>query len=237
MPDLTCRIDGCDGLVRARGLCGTHYNRWRAVGDSFADKPIRAYGTKHCSVEGCDKPHHALGLCRTHHSRAEACIPLDVPVRRKTPPRLEREQSLSLHSEPNNSGCIIWTGPIVSGGYGAMSVNGDQQLAHRAAWEVSSGQAIPDGMVIRHSCDNPPCVNPEHLSLGSYADNSRDMVKRKRNKYGERVHTAVLKEEEVLKLRRLSDDGWSYNMLAEKFGISKSTVYAVVKRKSWKHLH
>jgi hypothetical protein len=75
--------------------------------------------------------------------------------------------------------CWEWQGPRNARGYGYGSVRSKTTFAHRIAWEIVNGP-IPKGMVVRHSCDNPPCVNPAHLLLGLPRDNSADMVARGR---------------------------------------------------------
>jgi hypothetical protein len=84
--------------------------------------------------------------------------------------------------------CVEWQGARMARGYGRLRVNGRQMLAHRVAWERANGP-IPEGYVICHRCDNPPCVNVDHLFLGTQRDNVYDMCAKGRhvgNRYGER---------------------------------------------------
>ncbi len=81
----------------------------------------------------------------------------------------------------SSSGCWVWVGNITPQGYGVFSSNKKGVSAHRAAWMFYRG-SIPVGMLVCHKCDNPPCVNPDHLFLGSYKDNSFDMMKKNRQR-------------------------------------------------------
>ena len=73
--------------------------------------------------------------------------------------------------------CWEWTGARNRGGYGIKG----RRLAHRLAWSEANGRPVPDGMLVLHSCDNPPCVNPAHLRIGTVADNAADRVARNRS--------------------------------------------------------
>jgi hypothetical protein len=79
------------------------------------------------------------------------------------------------------TGCHLWTGFRDSKGYGLMTVKGVVRAAHRVAWERAN-EPIPQGMVVMHTCDNPPCCNPEHLKLGTQAENVRDRIEKGRGK-------------------------------------------------------
>jgi hypothetical protein len=82
--------------------------------------------------------------------------------------------------------CWPWTGARDKDGYGSFWFDGRQQRASRVAWQLANDRPIPDGLVVRHTCDNPPCVNPAHLLLGTSHDNDLDRVERGRSATGER---------------------------------------------------
>lgn len=235
-----CAVEGCTKPKRSRGLCNTHYERWRRTGNVRADVPVRSYGAKGqpCAVVGCDRDQKAKGLCNTHYDRARAGLPLNIPIRAKAPDGYSAEEAFNYwaSSEPTDTGCIEWTGRVLPSGYGSLSISGNAKLAHRTAWEIANGRAVPTGLVVRHSCDNPLCVNARHLLLGTYAENSADMTSRNRQAFGENISTAKMTEDSVRELRRLRECGLTYTQLAERFGISRSQVSNIIHRVSWKHL-
>ena len=92
-------------------------------------------------------------------------------------------EKLPPESERDPEKCMEWQGGLITDGYGQISIGGNDNkhvLAHRFYWEFATGRKIPEGMCVLHSCDNPKCVNPFHLRLGTKADNARDMVERGR---------------------------------------------------------
>lgn len=167
------------------------------------------------------------------------------------------------------SGCWEWAHGKDSDGYGAIretkAHGGKQYSAHRLSWLLHRG-AIPTGMCVCHACDNPGCVNPEHLWIGTHGDNSRDRVckgraaRGERNgavKYperiseglrnawaenperfsrGERVHTAKLTEAQVLEIRERYAGGEKQVPLAREYGLTQASISAIILRKSWKHI-
>lgn len=129
-------------------------------------------------------------------------------------------------------GCWTWL-LARRNGYGVVSVSGRQWTAHRWAYLLSKGP-IPKGLLVCHSCDNPACVNPEHLWLGTQLANRRDAVRKNRQACGERQGKAKLTDAEVLFCREHA--GIPVKYLAEFFKVCESTIYQVLSRQIWKHL-
>ena len=108
--------------------------------------------------------------------------------------------------------------------------------AHRFAWSLTFGK-IPGGMYICHRCDNPPCVNPAHLFLGTPADNNKDKVRKGRQACGERASGARLTATQVETIRvRYASEGISQKALAGEYGVSVGCIQGVIDGKSWRHL-
>jgi hypothetical protein len=134
-----------------------------------------------------------------------------------------------------DGGCWLYTGPLAESGYGSVSVKRAQVRVHRLAWSTVNG-AIPDGLVVCHRCDVRNCVNPDHLFIGTVADNARDMVNKGRSakKAGEEHNQARLTIEQVREMRALSDTGVTNIALAARFGISNQQVAKIVLRQRWR---
>jgi len=135
--------------------------------------------------------------------------------------------------------CWVWTRWCVPSGHGRFWRGiGATVFAHRTAYEFAVGR-IPEGMVCRHRCDNPPCVNPDHLELGSQADNVRDCLKRgrARSAYGDSRSNVKLTAVQVMVMRvDYAAGGTTYAELAGQYGVSKSVVAGVLRGITWRHL-
>ena len=133
-----------------------------------------------------------------------------------------------------SNGCWEWTRYKNVCGYGVIGDGKKIFLTHRVSYEVHIGE-VPKGMIVCHKCDNPGCVNPEHLFLGTIKDNVADMVKKNRHIKGEMVPSHKLTKEKALQIRKLYKTG-AYTMvkLAEKYGVAYSTVNSVINEVSWK---
>jgi hypothetical protein len=140
--------------------------------------------------------------------------------------------------EPN-SGCLLWTGATNSHGYGIFTRNCQNFYAHRVALELAS-RALQKGECACHRCDNPYCINPEHLFIGSHADNMRDATRKGRLRFvnaprGESHHSAKLNAEKAAAIRLEIQGGATMASLARAYGVSASSVAAIRDGKSWKN--
>ena len=134
----------------------------------------------------------------------------------------------------NPDDCWEWNAHRVRGGYGRIWAAGRHWMAHRLSWSIHNGP-IPDGLMIRHTCDNPPCVNPGHLLVGTRADNGRDVRLRGR-KRGMAHNLAILTDKDVLFIRRAFRLGIRPSRIARRLNVSESVVYSVRSRKTWTHI-
>lgn len=131
---------------------------------------------------------------------------------------------------PND--CWEWTAARYKKGYGCFDINGRQWHAHRYVL-VLIGVDVPDNLLVCHHCDNPPCVNPDHLFLGTAADNSADMVQKGRAAVGTDNARSKLTEKDVLQIRRSKE---SRKTLARQFNISQQHISDIKHRNVWRHL-
>jgi hypothetical protein len=136
--------------------------------------------------------------------------------------------------EPN-SGCHLWLGRYLQKRpYGRIGFRNREVLAHRAAWEARHG-AIPEGLSVCHRCDNPACVNADHLFLGTAQDNVADMMRKGRHRplLGEANPSSKLTKEDVVAIRASSERP---SVLARKYGITASALISVRVGRIWKHV-
>ena len=122
--------------------------------------------------------------------------------------------------------------------YGRFKLKGKTRKAHRVCWIIVNGK-IPQGMCVCHICDNPSCVNPEHLFLGTHQDNNDDMVRKNRELYpvGEDAFPSKLTEKQVLRIRKLYATGCvSQSNLGRMYGVNQSAIWKIVNRKRWRHI-
>ncbi|MBK7822847.1 MAG: HNH endonuclease [Tessaracoccus sp.] len=221
-----CLAPKCERAARSRGLCGKHYQR--LVKRGSIDDPPKPFEV--CTVEGCLVRHHSRGLCTTHISRLKATGSLAKPVRslgERFWPKVNRRA-------PDD--CWPWTGRRNAYGYGIISAPPRSGRRYYIASRVSlelTGVEIPDGMVVRHKCDNPPCVNPAHLEVGTVADNARDMADRRRSTIGGRNPQAKLTEDDLRGIRGRLALGESQVSVALVYGVSKTTINDIARGRTW----
>jgi hypothetical protein len=133
----------------------------------------------------------------------------------------------------DDNGCHVCTSHTrTKAGYSVMRRNKKNIYIHRYMYEKYKGE-IPKGMVIRHKCDNPNCINPEHLEVGTHRDNVNDKISRGRQLKGEQIGNSKLTEEIVIEIYR---SNLSYKELQNKYNVSNAMVSLIKNKKRWQHL-
>jgi len=137
------------------------------------------------------------------------------------------------YNERLGSRCHVWKGARRRG-YGRFGLTSKVTLsAHRFAWELEKGP-IPEGLIVLHQCDNKPCVNTDHLRIGTTQDNSDDCRERGQLPAGERNGGAKLSAEDVREIRRRAANGSTHSALAREYGVHKTTITRAVSRRHWR---
>ena len=135
-----------------------------------------------------------------------------------------------------NGGCWLWAGKVQPNGYGRTNYD----MAHRASLVLLRGVDIPKGMHVMHRCDVRCCVNPDHLSVGTAAENIRDMDRKGRRVTvsvgGEKSGMSVLKEEDVREIRRRYESGEGLSALGRAFSVTPQNIRSITNRKTWRHI-
>ena len=136
---------------------------------------------------------------------------------------------------PTLGQCWVWTGAFFHNGYGNLwAPSLGETRAHRVSYRLFRGE-IPPRLLVLHGCDNPSCVNPSHLEVGTVSQNQQDMARRGRSVrlVGTRCGRAKLTADNVREIRHLASGGASYRELAERFGVHKDSVGAAVRRETY----
>lgn len=142
-------------------------------------------------------------------------------------------------SVSKKTGCWEWRRSCNGSGYGTLTIGGRAQYAHRLAF-ILAGNEIPDGYHVMHRCDNPACINPDHLTTGTRSDNMRDCYRKGRSRIPsprmtcERNGSAKLSSAQALSIRARARDGVCQRELATDYGISQSTVSLIKLGKLWR---
>jgi hypothetical protein len=182
---------------------------------------------KICSVEGCGRKVKGKGMCSAHYQRF---------AKYGDPHVLKNRWRIKVDFIEEN-GCFICTShKRDKHGYLHVTRNGKHYLLHRYIYEQCFGIVSSD-LVVRHKCDNPTCINPEHLELGTFLDNMNDKIIRGRVAKGEKTGHSKLNESQVRDIRHLLGRGESLKVISEKYGISKQNICDIKARRSWKHVH
>lgn len=189
-----------------------------------------------CSVEGCNRKHHGRGYCKAHLKRVKRNGDPGGPIifKRGSSKRERFENYVDRSAGPD--ACHLWRGPV-NGDYGFVCINYKQHSAHHLAYELHKG-TVPKGKLLRHTCDNPLCVNPRHLIPGTQADNVADRVKRNRSARGKRngaVKASQFFPDDIRRIRRRYESGaCTQAELANEYGVSQQTISRICLRETWR---
>lgn len=177
---MICKVEGCERTDKiSRGFCARHYENFRTTGNPLSLREQRAdLPPVKCAVDDCDRNSVARGWCNRHY---ENWRNTGDPIPARDKPLVVVIESIGW--DVTDGGCWEWRGARNGHGYGLVSLHREgvkAARAHRVVYESRRGP-IPRGAVLRHSCDNPPCVNPDHLKPGTHKQNMEDMAARGRS--------------------------------------------------------
>jgi hypothetical protein len=193
---------------------------------------------RECSVEGCSRVGDTRGMCNKHSLRLKRHGNPAITMYRVTSRGASLADRLLECSDrtAGTDGCWPYIGGNRSSlGYGRFMHQRERDGAHRWAWREANGRDVPDGLVVRHKCDNPPCMNPSHLELGTHKENAQDIKIRGRsaNMKGEMAGRAILTWAQVNDIRRLAAEGVSVSALAPLYPVTKGHLRNIVNGRAW----
>lgn len=240
-----CSLNGCNrqGKIK-RKLCHTHYERWRAHGDSFDKTPIYDESNPRpfvkCSIEGCNRQHKSLSWCALHYGRWQKYKDLNrcrPKVIKRIPIEIRFWKYVIKSDDPN--GCWEWIGSKNQLGYGMIRMPGEKsnRMAHRLSYEMVHGK-FPPHLHCCHSCDFSSCVNPGHIWLGTDKDNSDDMMRkgRRHSSAGVKNPAAKLKDSDIIEIKRRLKNGEFQECIAKDFNVQQGTISRIKLGKTWNHV-
>lgn len=192
-----------------------------------------------CCVDDCDADVRVknLSLCYKHYVRFKTHG--SVGFKKHARGTLE-ERFWNFVDKKSEDECWHWTGQILATGYGRISLGAKKdgnEGAHRVSWKLHNKKDIPSGMFVMHKCDNPKCVNPYHLSIGTPKDNTQDMIAKGRKRVvspkGEGNGKSLLNAEKV---RLIRSSKLSHVELGRQLGVSSNCIRGVRIGRTWSHI-
>lgn len=148
-------------------------------------------------------------------------------------------EDLYLRKVVKREGCWGWVGATDKAGYPTFSIKRGPDItifrAHRFSWELHRGK-IENGLGVLHTCDNPPCTNPDHLFLGTQTENIADMHRKRRGVFGERTAQAKLNDAGVVRVLSMLSEGMSHSAIADVMGVHRRSISDIAGNKTWRHI-
>lgn len=165
-----------------------------------------------------------------YHPYCRVCVAQKAKERRQGKPQLRPDdvRRFMRQVKVSENGCWEWQGAKYPNGYGNFTAY-NLGYAHRFAFLIFNGE-LCEGMEVCHACDNPCCVNPAHLWQGTKSDNMRDAATKGR------TNTVKLSPKDVRTIRQLYNLKYSSDDLAQRFGVTAATIWAIVSRRTWDHI-
>lgn len=187
---------------------------------------------KLCSVEGCGKEVKCKGLCNSHYQRQKR---LGDPLAGGTFKGEPLNWLLRVAIPHDGDDCLIWPYGGGVNGYGCVTKEGKKYYAHRLVCELSHGKPPTSKHEAAHYCGVKYCVNPRHIRWATGSENSADKIMHGRSNRGEKQGHSRLEASDVLSICDLARHH-KYSDVARQFGISESTVYAIIYGRNWSHV-
>ena len=218
--------DGYGQFREAEAPVGAHRFAYALV---FGQPPRGARIAHRCGHRACVNPAHLTLASTCSRGEPQAHDPRPIVLAAD-----DIERFWSKVDTSSKDGCWLWTATLTHG-YGSFWLAGTNARAHRVAYTLAHG-TIPDDLCVCHRCDNPRCVNPEHLFLGTNAENQADKVAKQRHSRGESHGAARMTFEDAVEIRRLAARGVKRTAIATRFKVSRAVVHAVLANRIWNPL-
>jgi len=239
-----CTEEGCLKKAFCRGMCRSHYDYARRNNKLATKKYQKAKG-RVCTHKGCEKEIAYGGFCTQHYQRfikfgntSDSCVDM---TRHKT----LNQRLIDGAIKNEKTDCWEWKGRKDKGGYGSISINNYPHRVHRVSYETFVHKIIPKTLHVLHACDNPCCINPDHLFLGTNYDNMKDRNTKDRQAKGVMMPHAKLTDEKVKDIKKQFKEfvpfdkiGFSNQcgLIADKYNVSGKLIRNIYHGTAWKHV-
>ena len=198
---------------------------------------------KLCSINNCSAKSRARGLCKKHYLYASrhSCLPEKQPYKRTPSQKTETDRFWLKVDKKHPDECWIWMGAKHKSGYGNFKLDNKKIVkSHRYSFLITHGQ-LDESLYVCHSCDNPSCVNPNHLWQGTAKENNKDCRDKNRAVFPpdqkvENHSQHILTNNDVLDIRKKFHNGVKQADLMRSYQVSRNTIYKICRNKSWQHL-